>query len=213
MLLIKKIEILKREPSKVRLFLEDNIYLVSINTIAKFALYEGKELEDNELAEIVSDGLYSDLLERTSNYITYSPRTEKQARQYIHKYLVKIKVAELNIKYDEIVEEVVQKLKEFKYINDYEYAKLFVKSRLDNKPRSKFVLKGELFSKGIDKETAENVLEELFPDSIEVLTNLYQKKFGDAPITFDDKKKISFLQRKGFSWDDISTFVNKKNEL
>ena len=213
MLIIEKIQTVKRNPSKVRLVFDENSYVVSINTIAKFALYEGKEIEDDELMEIVSDGLFADLQERTINYIAYSPRTEFQVRQYIQKYLKKIKVLDLNIKSDEIVEHVIEKLKEFKYIDDEEYAKLFVKSRLQNKPKSRFELSSELFARGIDKELANKVLDLLLPSNIEILQRVYEKKFKDSPITFEDKKKISYLQRKGFLWDDISTFVNSKNGM
>ena len=213
MLVIKKIETVKRNPSKVKLVFEQNSYTVSVNTVAKFSLYEEKEIGDEELVEILSDGLTTDLFERTINYITYSPRTQYQVRQYIQQYLKKIDVFDLNIKIDEIVNEVIEKLKEFKYIDDEEYAKLFVKSRLANKPRSRFVLSSELFVKGIDKELANKVLDELLPENIEILKKTYEKKFKDEPITFEDKKKITYLQRKGFLWDDISTFVNSKNEM
>ncbi len=213
MQIVKKLETVKRNPSKVKLVFEGSSYTISVNTIAKFALYEGKEIEDEEVAEIVSDGLASDLLERTTNYITYSPRTEFQVRQYIQKYLKKINILDLKIKYDEIVNEVIEKLKEFKYIDDENYAKLFVKSRLENKPRSRFVLSSELFVKGVEKELANRVLDSLLPESIEILKKVYEKKFKNEHISFEDKKKISFLQRKGFSWDDISSFVNSKNEL
>jgi len=46
------------------------------------------------------------------------------------------------------------------------------------------------------------------PDSFEILKRVYEKKYKDEPITFEDKKKISYLQRKGFLWDDISKLVN-----
>ncbi len=213
MLVIKKIETVKRNPSKVKLVFEQNTYIVSVNTLAKFSLYEEKEIEDEELVEIVSDGLTTDLLERTINYIAYSPRSQYQVCQYIQKYLKKIEVSDLNIKIDEIVTEVIEKLKEFKYIDDEEYAKLFVKSRLENKPRSRFALSSELFAKGIDKELANKILDGLLPENIEILKKVYEKKFKDQEITFEDKKKISFLQRKGFLWDDISKFINSRNEM
>jgi regulatory protein len=210
MLTIQKIETVKRNPSKVKLVFEDSSYIVSIDTVALFSLYEGREVSEEDLSKIVLHGLFSDLQERTIGYITYSPRTEYQVRQYIQKYLRKI---DLEIDSESLIEELIEKLKEYKYIDDRAYAELFVKSRLQNKPKSRFVLSTELFSKGIDKELSNEVLDELLPENIELLKKVYEKKFGDTPITFDDKKKISFLQRKGFSWDDISTFVNSfKND-
>jgi regulatory protein len=212
---IQKTQTVKKSPSKVKVSFEENSYIISVNTFAHFALYDGKEIEDSELEEILVHDLRSDLFERCINYITYSPRTQSQVRDYIRKYLKKIGVLELNIDSENLIEEIIEKLKEFKYINDYDYAELFVKSRIKNKPKSRYFLLSELLSKGIDKELANEVLDSLMPDSLEMLKRVYEKKFRDEPITFEDKKKISYLQRKGFLWDDISQFVNsfnKKNE-
>ncbi len=209
---IQKTQTVKKSPSKVKVSFEENSYIISVNTFAHFALYDGKEVEDSELEEILVYDLRSDLLERCINYITYSPRTQSQVRDYIMKYLKKIGVLELNIDSENLIEEIIEKLKEFKYINDYDYAELFVKSRIKNKPKSRYFLLSELLSKGIDKELANEVLDSLMPDSLEMLRRVYEKKFRDEPITFEDKKKITYLQRKGFSWDDISQFVNSFNK-
>ena len=205
---IQKTETVKRSPSKVKVFFEDNSYIISVNTFAHFALYDGKEITQEELEEILSHDLRTDLYERVVNYISYSPRTESQVKQYIRKYFKKIGIFELNIDSESLIDEIVNKLKEYKYINDRDYAEMFVKSRLKNKPRSRYFLLSELLSKGIDKQMANEVLDILMPDSYEVLKMLYEKKYRDEPMTFDDKKKISYLQRKGFLWDDISKFVN-----
>jgi regulatory protein len=209
---IQKTQTVKKSPSKVKVSFEENTYIISVNTFAHFALYDGKEIEDSELEEILVHDLRSDLFERCVNNITYSPRTQSQVRDYIRKYLKKIGVLELNIDSGNLIEEMIEKLKEFKYINDYEYAELFVKSRIKNKPKSRYFLLSELLSKGIDKELANEVLDSLMPDSLEMLRRVYEKKFKDEPITFEDKKKISYLQRKGFLWDDISQFVNSFNK-
>lgn len=215
--IIEKIESVKRNPSKAKLVFEENSYVVDLDTIAYFACYEGKEIDENELEEILKHSLQRDLQERTINYISYSPRTEFQVRQYIKKYLRKIGILDLNIDYEEIINKVIKKLKEYKYLNDEEYAKLFVKSRLENKPKSRYFLLSELMSKGIQKDLANEVLDSLLPDSFEILKKVYEKKFKNEPLTFEDKKKITYLQRKGFLWDDISTLVNSfeknNNEL
>lgn len=200
---IQKIEQAKKNPNKVNIFFEDKTIGVHIDTMAHFACYEGKELTHEEIEEIHKHSLQGELQEKVINYITYSPRTERQIRQYIQKNLKKYEIPS-----DEIVEEIIEKLKDFKYINDREYAELFVKSRLKNKPKSRYFLFSELNIKGIEKELANEVLDELLPDSFEILKKAYEKKYREEPITLEDKKKISFLQRKGFSWDDILKLVN-----
>ncbi len=212
---ILKTQEVKKKPTKVKVFFDEKSHVISINTFAHFALYEGKQVDDSELEEILLYDLDSDLYERTINYISYTPRTESQVRSYIQTHLKKSGALEFNIDFEKLTSKIVEKLKEYKYINDLEYAELFVKSRLKNKPKPRFFLFSELLSKGIEKELANEVLDSLMPDSFEILKRVYEKKYKDEPITFEDKKKIGYLQRKGFLWDDISALVNsfkKENE-
>ncbi len=206
--IITKIEPSTRNPLRVFMVCDGSSYPININAIAKFACYEDKEISDEELEEILTESLHDDLQERVINYISYSPRTEFQIRGYIKKYLYKIGILELDINFEEIIEKIITKLKEYNYVNDESFAELFVKSRLQNKPRSRFFLLSELLGKGIEKELANKVLDNLLPESFEILQRVYEKKYGDEILTFEDKKKISYLQRKGFLWDDISKLVN-----
>jgi len=154
MLKIQKTQSVKRNPSKIKVFFEQNPYIITLNTFAHFALYDGKEVTQEELEEILSHDLHNDLYERAVNYISYSPRTEFQVRKYIEKHLKKYGAFELEIDNEKLTNEIIEKLKEYKYINDEEYAELFVKSRLKNKPKTRYFLFSELLLKGIDKELA-----------------------------------------------------------
>lgn len=206
---IEKTQRLKRKPSKVKVFFGDNKHTISVDTYATFGLYEGKELSDEELRELLYHDLHSELQEKVLNYASYSPRTELQIRRYIRKH---VKKNEAEIDGQKLEDEMVKKLKEFKYIDDVEYAKLFVRSRIKSKPKSRYFLFLELCEKGIEKELANQTLDEMLPSSFEMLKKVFEKKYRDEEITFEDKKKIAFLQRKGFSWDDISRLINEKNE-
>jgi hypothetical protein len=37
---------------------------------------------------------------------------------------------------------------------------------------------------------------------------VYIKKFKNAPLVLDDRKKVDFLRRKGFNWDEISKLAD-----
>lgn len=204
---IRQIEYIPKKPTQVKvLFEDDSSYTLNLNTVAKFSLYEGREIDEQEFKEILKDSFTKLLQERAVGYISYSPRTEKQVRIYLDKYCKKYNLENFDI------DLIIKKLKDFKYLNDEAFAELFVRSRIKNKPRSKYVLKSELLSKGIDKEIAEKTLEDINLDDYEILKELYLKKFGESIIKFDDKKKIAFLQRKGFSWEKISQLIKSFEE-
>jgi regulatory protein len=202
MFTVKRLETLKGKPSDVKLILDDgSSYAIGVDIVAKFALHEGKEINSEELENILRDNFVKVFLEKTIGYILYSPRSEHQVKMYLQKLCRRYNVG------DFVIDEVVKKLKEFKYINDEEFAEVFVNSRLKNKPRSRYVLEQELFSKGVEKELVNKVLDRILPEESEILKNLYYKKYGSLPLKIEDKKKIGFLQRKGFSWDKINELI------
>lgn len=199
---INTIETLKNDASKANLFFDDGTkFKLLLDTVANFGLYEGKEISGEEYEEILNFDIRKDLRLKALSFVTRALKTERQVRDYLFKRCQDYKVQ------DEIIDEVVEEFKDFGYINDKEFAEAFLRSRIKNKPRSKFMLKSEMLSKGISKELGEEVLEELDVDEFELLKTLYEKKFKNEKITFEDQKKISFLSRKGFSWDDILKLI------
>ncbi len=207
MLVIESIKKLQKDPSKVELFFDDSSKItLLLDTVAKFSLYEGREISQEEYKEIRNFDTKKQLRTKTLSFVTRSLKTEQQVREYIYRHC---KGEDLQ---DDIADEIIEDLKDFGYIDDHEFAEVFLKSRVKNKPRSKYLLKSEMLSKGISKEICDEVLQELDINDFDLLKKLYEKKFKNERITFDDKKKISFLSRKGFSWDTISELINSFEE-
>ena len=113
---------------------------------------------------------------------------------------------DINIDWDKFFDEIVSKLREYKYIDDESFARSFVQSRMRNKPRGRSVLIGELMAKGVSKEIAETVCGEEIVDELELLKSTFEKKYRGKNFDIKDSKMVSFLQRKGFSWDLIERF-------
>jgi regulatory protein len=101
---------------------------------------------------------------------------------------------------------IIDRLKEYKYIDDEAFARMFVNSRLTNKPRGKSVLIGELLSKGIDKELAIQVCNELVEDELDILDKAFKKRYKEEKLDLKNTKMVSFLMRKGFNWDLIERY-------
>ena len=73
------------------------------------------------------------------------------------------------------------------------------------------ILVAELMSKGMNRDLAQQKVDELVEDEYDVLKRIYEKKFKKQKITYDDRKKIDYLMRKGFSWDLIEQFINDES--
>ena len=214
---VTKLSAQERNVERVNMFLDEKFACgISLNTVAKYNIFVGKELSDEEYTKILYDDLGERLFNRAVDYLGSSIKTAKQIRTYLRNLLFKKKGSwyeELEKENrEELVENTMQKLEEYSYLNDSEFAEAFISSRVKNKPRGKSVLLGELLAKGVSKEIAEEKLEEMIDDEYDMLKRVYEKKYGIEKLGMKDRKKIDFLLRKGFNWDLIERYINEKSE-
>lgn len=213
---ITALETQKRDSSRLNMYIDENFFCgVSLNVVAQFGIYQGKELQSDELNEILKAELRARFFDRAVSFLVRSPKTEFQVRRYLKdlafkkkgKWFEEISKEDLS----GIEEFVIKKLLEYEYLNDEKYAQLFVESRIKYKPRGKNILYGELISKGVSKDIVEKVLSEMLGDEYAILVSTYRKRFKDQSISLEDRKKIDFLRRKGFNWDLIEKFINDES--
>ena len=139
-------------------------------------------------------------------FLSYRPRSEKEVRDRL-----KIKYQKSNLKdLMLIIDRVIQKLKEKKFINDEEFAKGFVESRLRFKPRSLRLIKIELKQKGIDPETINNL--QFTINDLEQAKKLVEKKIERIKSLSKEEIYIKlgrYLASKGFNWDTIKQVIDE----
>lgn len=141
---------------------------------------------------------------RALKYLSYRPRSEKEIRDR----LVKKEFDPL------IIDQVIDKLKEDKLLNDVEFAQWWIDQRQEFRGKSKYVIKSELSEKGVDRNTIENSLTHAKDDLETARAFFERKKRRFENYTGDEytKKVTGFLQRKGFSWDIIQKILKEVNE-
>ena len=109
-----------------------------------------------------------------------------------------------------IVDGVLEKLKEYKYLDDEQYARDLAVSKLRQKPQGKRRLQQTMSQKKLDKEIVDEAITTAFeklPEA-DLIDKAIQKRLRlkGHPETRDDKKKFyDFLLRQGFSFDLISS--------
>jgi len=213
---ITALESQKKDPSRVSVYVDGIFYCgVSVNNIAKYSLYAGKDVEEKTLEDMKFAELVERFLNRAVTFLERAPKTEKQVRQYLKelafkkkgKWFEELEGEELS----KIVEIVVGRLNEYKYLDDKRFAEIFVSSRMRTKPRGKDILTMELISKGVSKDIALEVVTELVEDEYSLLQQTYYKKYKEEKLRRDDRKKIDYLRRKGFSWDLIEQYINNES--
>lgn len=109
---------------------------------------------------------------------------------------------------DTIVDAVIEKLKEYKYLDDEQYARDLALSKLRQRPQGKRRLQQTMSQKKLDKETAaaaiESAFEKLPEDKLITLAIQKRLRLKGAPKTREDTKKFyDHLLRQGFDYDLI----------
>ena len=126
-------------------------------------------------------------------YIIYKKRTENEVR-------TKFK----NAIQEEMLDDIIEYLKEAKYIDDNEYIGRTINNFKILKNLSNKELKYKLLSKGLNKSLIEDYFyenkEELTEYEIKSATNIIEKKKRD----FEEMEIKSYLLKKGYRQDNIN---------
>ena len=169
--------------------------------ISDFDLYtlrlsKGDEITEEKMAEIES---VIDI-DKCKNYaidlVSRKMYTEKEIR-------VKMKQKEFS---QTAIDNVVDILKEYGYINDEAYATIYCEHYMQKYGVKK--LEFELKNKGVSSEIIENAL--LGVKNDDTLEEMIRKKVGTKELDFKEYSKIvrHFLS-KGFEYDAIQEILNK----
>lgn len=109
---------------------------------------------------------------------------------------------------EEIVNRVVEKLKEYKYLDDEQYARDLAVSKLRQKPQGRRRLQQTMAQRKLDKETVEAAIAEAFeklPEETLIEQAIAKRlRTRGTPDTREDKKKFyDHLLRQGFGYELI----------
>jgi regulatory protein len=154
---------------------------------------------------------------RALRFLSYRVRSEKEIRDYLES---KIQNSEFKIK-EEIINAIVEKLKRYHFINDEEFARIWIQSRTKLKPRALRVIQYELKQKGITEEIINSQLsmikdsrseesgQNLDLESAKVLVKRKISKYKDLSKHEIYEKLGRFLAGKGFNWDVIKKSIDE----
>ena len=183
-------------------------------TLVKEKLAGNRTLTEEDLVRLKESSLFSKLLNSALNFLSFRPRSKKEVSRNLAAKVYKIlgkKDADLASKLES---RVISKNEEFGYLNDEEFASSWVEQRTGGKkPRGRALIKRELFSKGVSRETIEDALSELKRDySTGRLIPLISKKgnlLKNKPVLEQRRKLYDFLLRRGFDFEGVKSAVDE----
>ena len=209
---ITSIQAVPELPSHQHLFLNGTPF-VAIHTslVEKFGLRIGLEIEP----EIIEKLIAADEVMRAKNYALRLLREEKDnttaegsedlrpsGKPKIYtKNEMEQRLAREGFS-TKAIETSIEELIHSGHIRDRKYAENWIVRRQKSNPRGKMLLKNELVNKGIDRETAEQVVANVeTEDETKVALQLAQrrlKQYKRLPVHVAKRRLHGFLARRGF---------------
>lgn len=187
----------KKDKNLINVFI-DGEFTFSAPVLKASRLVIGKRLDSIEIQNYKKESNYRVAYNQAIRYLSKSPKSKLEISRYLKQ----------KGHPRELILEIIQTLEEKKYVNDEEYARLFVENRERFRPRSKFALSVELRQKGV----AQEIIEEATGGLNEIMSawNSVEKKIQRWKDLTPDKYKqklMGFLNRRGFNYEiSIATY-------
>jgi len=211
--LITSIEPQKKKVNRFNIYL-DGVFGIGIDAeiLLKNNLKVGQNLSEKQISELISKEELSKLTDKTLHFLSFRPRSERETFQYLSKKIAKSQnITFRQAQESHIVKSIVEKLKKYNYLDDSEFAKWWVHSRIRSNPKGTIVLKRELINRGITKEIIDLVLSK-YQNQTAIAQKALQKKLKSWKNLSeqDFKKKVySYLITRGFDFETIKeVFAN-----
>lgn len=184
----------------------DGEFLVAcpIDVAVSLELHKGLEMTYQLERTLRGEDRRMVLKQKTYHFATYKPRTEKQVRTY----LVGREAT------PEEIDFVVSWLRDFRLIDDRNYAEQFIEAAKERKPLSRLMARRMLVAKGVPEEIVDNVLEVRYgpDDALDAARRVATKKLRSLSTETEKKrveKLVRFLQYRGYPWDVIRKVIGE----
>ena len=161
----------------------------------------GREIDDEDLREIIKLSNERRAKEKALWLISYRDHSKKELAEKIKR------TAD-----EESAQKAVERMEELGLVNDELYAQRYANKLIYSKHMSKKAVVFELAKKGIDKDVAEEILEDIEVDERDQIREVIDRKYKNLNDEKIKRRAVSALQRLGYRWDDIRSVLEEYTE-
>jgi regulatory protein len=185
---------------------ETLVFSVDQDVLLQFRLKKGMKIDERSFQQIV----YADEVKKTYHQALYFLSYRMRSEQEVVDYLKKKGASE------SIIDDVLHKLRENKYVDDREFAFAYVRTQKQTTAKGPYVIRKELEKLGIATEWIDQSLALYsFDEQVETAKSLYEKakKQRTKQSSRQWKHHVEqLLQRKGFSRAVIDEVLSLEND-
>ena len=181
----------------------DGEYVMNLDTrtLIENRFDVGKDIDDEDLHEIIRLSNERRAKEKALWLISYRDHSKKELADKIKRTCD-----------EESADKAVERMEELGLVNDESYALHYAQKLIFTKHMSKNAVVYELARKGIDKELAAEILDEIEVDSSEQIRIIIDKKYKNISDEKIRRRAVAALQRLGYRWDEIKGFIEEYAE-
>ena len=205
---ITKIEKQKKDKNRYNIFLDGEFsFGLYEDSVLKYGLRTEDELDEKKVAEMREFDEFTFGKKVAYSFLAYKQRSKKEI-------VKKLKLKKIS---SAAIDKITELLEKQKYVDDKTYAKNYLDDKLARRPVGKRLARLKLMEKGIEKETADNIIDENYSGEKEYeLAQEVLKKYKKKVKCKDDADKKSKCYRhlisKGFDYEIISKLLKIDNE-
>ena len=178
----------------------DGEFAVKIDTetflISKFSV--GSQIDDEQLKELIENSNTKRAKEKALWLISYRDHSKKELEEKVRNSCDR-----------DSAKKAVERLEELGLVNDEKFARNYAEQLLNVKHLSKKGAKYKLMEKGIDRDLADMILDEIYFDPQEHIRIIIQSKYKNLADEKTRRRAVSALQRKGYGWSDIKSVIDE----
>lgn len=198
MSIITKITTQTKRIDRYNIFIDEKYaFSVDEDVLLKFELRKGMEIDSLLISQIQYQDDIQKAYSLALGYLAYRMRSEAEVRLFLKKKEME----------ETLINETIHKLYRFRYLNDLDFAKAYVRTHVSGGNKGPITLQLELKEKGIRENIIQEALLE-YPFEVQVgqakrLAEKSIKKEKNMSERALKQKLEQMLSRKGFSRDSI----------
>ena len=203
---ITSIEIQKKNIKRYSIFIDESFaFGINEDVLVEFRLKVGDILDPEFIKTVLIAAEQNKANNCALKFLGFKSRSIKE---------IVLKLSQKGYEED-IINNTIQYLKKYNYVDDAHYAQSFCKDKINMKKLGQKRLKTELQAKGIDQSVISEVLEDLLDEEKEYENALLLAKkklsssYKNDEFNAQYRKLSGFLSRKGYSFNLIAKVLEK----
>ena len=193
----------KRDPDRLAVHLDGTFaFALPAQLVTDERIEVGDTLDGERVNALLAAEESARATEAALVFLAYRPRSEKEVRDRLRRSGYG----------QEAIDHAISRLHEWRYLDDADFARRWVENRTAHRPRGKRLLQQELRHKGIDTETAREVIADADLDETGAAEALARRRLpayaGDDPAAIR-RRLAAYLARRGYSYDVIRVALER----